>query len=68
MDKNELKKILYLNKPIAKLISSDKELFKYRTLVNDIEILFNVPVADMGTNPGIFKQEMDAKLLIRWIV
>jgi len=68
MDKNELKKVLYLNKPIAKLISSDKVVFKYKAMVNDIEILFNVPVADMGTNPGIFKPEMDAKLLIRWIV
>lgn len=68
MDKNELKKILYLNKPIAKLESSNKELFTYKTSVNDIEILFNVPVSDMGTNPGIFKPEMEAKLLIRWIV
>ncbi len=68
MDKNELKKVLYLNKPVAKLLSSDKESLKYKAMVNDIEILFKIPVSDMGTNPGIFKPEMDAKLLIRWIV
>jgi hypothetical protein len=68
MEKNEIKKMLYLNKPKAKLIYKDENLYKYESNVNDIEILFNVPIADMGTNPNIFKDEMEAKFLIRWIV
>lgn len=68
MEKNEIKKLLYLNKPTAKLIYKYETYYKYESSVNDIEILFHVPIADMGTNPGIFKDEMEAKLLIRWIV
>ena len=68
MEKNEIKKLLYLNKPIAKLVYKDDTCYKYQSNVNDTEILFHVPIVDMGTNPGIFKDEMEAKLLIRWIV
>ena len=66
MDKNELKKILYLNKPIAKFLYIRKGSAFYRAVSNDVEILFNIPVIDMGD--ADFLPEMDGKLLIRWIV
>tara|TARA_R110000796_G_scaffold159388_1_gene276161 strand:- start:1078 stop:1305 length:228 start_codon:yes stop_codon:yes gene_type:complete len=73
MEKNEIKKALYKEKPIAKkLESSTKEIYKYSTMIGDYdykipltEIFFDVPVSDMGD--ATFEKEMEAKHLIRWI-
>ena len=66
MEKNEIKKLLYLNKPAAKFLYIRKGQAYYKSMVNDIEIMFNIPVSDMGD--ADFLNEMEAKHLIRWIV
>jgi hypothetical protein len=66
MEKNELKKLLYLNKPTAYLLYIRKGSAYYKCNVNDIEIMFDIPVTDMGD--ADFLPEMEAKLLARWIV
>lgn len=66
MEKNEIKKLLYTAKPIAKIVSIGKGSAIYESNVNDLQIIFDIPVVDMGD--AKFLPEMDAKLLIRWIV
>lgn len=67
MNTTEIKKELYKQKPIAILVFIRKGDALYKTtLENDINIYFNVPVADMGDYD--FTSEMDAKLLARWII
>lgn len=74
MEKSEIKKALYKEKPIAKyngtknslsypVISSDG----YATKLNDgTDVFFLVPHKEMGENH--FEKEMPAQLLIRWMV
>ena len=74
MEKNEIKKALYRQKPIAKksgeripLDGSGVDSYGYKTTLDDGTVLhFLVPVKDMGD--ATFYDEMDAKLLIRWLV
>lgn len=66
MEKNELKKLLYTEKPLAKLNYIRKGHAYYSTKVNDIEIQFDIPVEDMGD--ADFFIQMEGKHLIRWIV
>jgi len=67
MTLTEIKKELYKQKPIAKLRYVRKDIIYYETTINDNKtIIFAVPVNDIGD--ADFTSEMDAKLLIRWIV
>ena len=63
--KNELKKALYREKPIAKLSDSNNELFTYVAKTTLGDITFKVPVNDMGD--ATFHPYMPAQLLIRWM-
>lgn len=62
---NEIKKILYKEKPIAKFKMIRMEFAYYVTETSLGEVKFVIPVSDMGE--ADFLPEMDAKLLIRWI-
>lgn len=69
MERNEVKKALYKQKPMAKLISMGK-VFKYDTKI-ELDgkkrlIKFEVPMSDMGD--ATFGEEIQGQLLIRWIV
>lgn len=67
MTKNEIKKALYRQKPTAQLEKIRKGVAHYYTqLIEGDFISFEIPVNDMGDS-DLFS-EMDAKLLIRWIV
>lgn len=66
MEKNELKKLLYRENPTAKLKFIRKGSAYYTAKTNDITIDFIVPISDMGD--ADFFDEMDGKLMIRWIV
>lgn len=63
--KNELKKALYREKPLAKLSNSNKELFTYIAETSIGNVTFKVPTNDMGET--IFHPYMPAQLLIRWM-
>ena len=69
---NEIKKSLYREKPIAKLIEKNNiGDLTYKTILNDnIDVIFKIPVNETVDGDGkyIFENEMDAKLLNRWIV
>jgi hypothetical protein len=74
MDLNEIKKVLYKSNPVASLERIRKGMAYYKCAVLDssedgtsyITVDFWVPVVDMGD--ADFLPEMDAKLLIRYIV
>lgn len=64
MEVNEIKKALYRQKPIAKLQNKNKESLDYTTKLKDgYNCLFRIPNKEAEN----FKEEMDAKLLIRWL-
>lgn len=66
MTKNEIKKDLYKQNPTAVFTHIRKNVAFYKTkLENNIEVLFEIPVVDMGDTD--FSNEMDSKYLIRWI-
>jgi hypothetical protein len=69
MEKNGIKKALYKQKPIAKLLKMGKS-FHYDTIVKidekPVVIKFEVPMSDMGD--ATFGEEIKGQLLIRWIV
>lgn len=71
-NKNEIKKALYKEKPIAirAFIVPDKttgEIFHhYRTKLKDgTQVKFKVPTHDMGN--FVFDYKMASQLLIRWM-
>lgn len=65
--RNEIKKVLYKEKPIAvKYAQPQNKSFAYKTQTSLGEILFDVPISDMGES--LFDWEMPAQLLIRWMV
>jgi len=66
MNKNEIKKIIYKNKPIAYFDKIRIGIAYYETVINNLKIYFEIPVNDMGD--ADFYKEMDAKLLLRWVV
>lgn len=65
MDINEIKKILYKEKPKAHFSSMNKSFIRYYTKISETIITFLIPVSDIGD--ATFEDEMEAKLLIRWI-
>ena len=73
MNKTEIKKELYKQKPKAEFTHIKNGVAYYRTLLSIGEkmkytqpVFFEIPVDDMGD--ADFKSEMDAKLLNRWIL
>lgn len=66
MEKNEIKKLLYRENPIAVFNYIRKGNAYYQTKTIDVIIDFVIPVSDMGE--ANFLNEMDSKSLIRWIV
>jgi hypothetical protein len=73
MEKNDIKKELYKQKPVATLAYIRKGIAVYETTLKDVNptgdslsVFFEVPVSDMGD--ATFNYVMDAKLLIRWII
>jgi len=66
MEKNEIKKLLYIHKPTAKFTHIRKGHAFYKTNVVDTEVIFDIPVIDMGD--ADFFDEMEAKHLVRWIL
>lgn len=66
MDKNEIKKEFYKRKPIAHLSYIRKGVAVYKAILGNTIHFFEVPISDMGD--ADFFPEMDAKLLIRWLI
>lgn len=66
MDLTQVKKELYKQKPIAKF-TYIRSGFAYYTTKLDLNqtVIFRIPVEDMGD--ATFMDEMEGKLLIRWI-
>ena len=66
MNKTELKKALYKQKPKARFTYIRKGVAYYYADLEEERVHFEIPVSDMGD--ADFGVEMDAKLLNRWIV
>lgn len=67
MSSNEIKKYCYRNNPKAELSHIRKGVAVYQCLIGEgTPIAFEVPVDDMGE--ASFFPEMEAKLLLRWLV
>lgn len=68
--KNEIKKALYREKPIAGRCGSNNENheYNYSCYIKSLDYrpVFIVPIADMG-NVELFKDKMPAQELIRWL-
>lgn len=65
--KNEIKKALYKQRPIAELTHIRGGKAFYQTTINENDVVrFEVPIDDMGD--ADFFPEMDGKLMIRWLV
>ena len=66
MELNEIKKLLYKNKPTAKLFCANMYGLTYSCYADaETYVNFKIPLNELSeTN---FYSEMDAKLLIRWI-
>lgn len=69
MEKNEIKKALYREKPLAKRVENtgrDEYYYLYHTIIlGNKDIFFKVPISDMGDN--LFDSEISAQFLIRWV-
>jgi hypothetical protein len=69
MNKNEIKKELYKQKPIANFeyIENGAAFYYTKIEVKDTDkiIYFQIPVEDMGN--AVFTPQMEGALLIRWI-
>lgn len=65
MTNNEAKKLLYKVKPIANCFHKTPLTWIYDAIIDDIQIIFKVPVSDMGDLS--FKDKEQAQLLIRYI-
>jgi hypothetical protein len=66
MEKVEIKKALYKEKPNAKFMYVRKGNIHYTTsIASGYEVTFTVPVGDIGDADFLF--EMPAQLLNRWI-
>lgn len=66
MNKNEIEKELYKQKPKAHLDYIRSGVAYYKAILNNKTLIFEVPVNDMGIVD--FESIMDAQLLIRWLV
>ena len=66
MTNNEIKKLVYKQKPQADLeMIRGGNLYYNALLTNMEEILFTVPISDIGTT-DVFPM-MEAKHLLRWL-
>ncbi len=74
MEKNEIKKDIYKQKPKADFKFLRKGVMHYTSFLNykeeegyytAVPLRFEIPVEDMGE--ADFYPEMEAKLLIRWL-
>lgn len=63
---NEIKKELYRQKPVAYLVKIYQGVIYYTANIDSGPVNFEVPVSDLGD--ASFEAQMDAKLLIRWLV
>jgi hypothetical protein len=66
MNKTELKKALYKQKPEARFSHIRKGNAYYYADLEECRVHFEIPVSDMGD--ADFNAKMDGKLLNRWIV
>ncbi len=67
MERNELKKVLYKQNPIAGIVFIRMGVAYYGCNLEDgTMVRFEVPVSDMGDSD--FHNEMDSKYLIRWMI
>ncbi len=66
MTKNDIKKALYKEKPKAYLQFIRKGLVYYKATCSLGEVLFEIPVDDMGD--ADFRNTEDAQLLNRWLM
>lgn len=66
MEKNEIKKLLYTEKPLAHFDYIRKGVAYYQCTVNDVHVIFEIPVNDMGD--ADFFPTMPAQHLNRWLV
>jgi hypothetical protein len=70
VEKNDIKKALYKEKPTAKHTTSDvtmEGVFYYYTAICSLGLIqFKVPRHEMGEHP--FNKEVSAQLLIRWLL
>jgi len=74
MEKNEIKKLLYKQKPEAELLYIRKGVAYYNTRISTegnpisqtMGVFFEVPISDMGE--ADFLSKMPAQILSRWIV
>lgn len=65
MIKNEIKKALYKEKPVAMLKFMQGTNYVYEAILSDYKVYFSVPISDMGEK--LFENKMEGQLLIRWI-
>lgn len=75
MNTNELKKLVYRQKPEAEVLHIQDETVTYIAWVRatgsnsnikyNQPVTFNIPVEEIGSTR--FKGKMDAKLLLRWL-
>lgn len=68
MNLNDVKKILYKEKPIAHRVATQGvnwEIWFYQAHMKGLSVSFAVPESDMGEK--LFEKEIPAQLLIRWI-
>ena len=66
MERNEIKKEIYRQKPNAKLSFIRMGVAYYYAHLGITKINFEVPVEDMGT--ADFTPLMEAKLMLRWLI
>lgn len=68
MEKNDIKKALYKQNPMAHFVRVGKGGIMYTSIIEDSGpqlLTFLIPLGDMGD--AIFNDTEDAKLLIRWL-
>lgn len=64
-DKNEIKKALYKEKPIAHRIINNSDIATYMAAISTGTVHFKIPKSDaIGAN---LQEQMEAQFLIRWI-
>jgi len=66
MEKNEIKKALYKEKPKAIKVIDYDQVRIYEASTSLGNITFEVPFREMGEN--IFSDSIEAQLLIRWLI
>ena len=70
MEKNDIKKWLYKNKPTADLIQVTKDYLNYVVHLKDEEtslvVRILIPLSDIGD--ASFFPKMESQLLIRWLI